>query len=283
MDGALALAVPVKYGQSLKIEKSSSAKITWQTNINNDLWFKAELDTNFNILNSSNNDRAIFLSTLLSTAKKLNPEFVTDFGYDVLSEINFNISWGLGSSSTLISNVAWWANVDPFQLFNLVANGSGYDIACARSEKPILYKINSKRPEYQKVDFSPEFREHICFAYLGKKQNSEKSIKTFKQKAKFSEKEIISISEITKAFLSSKNIMGFGKLMVEHERIIGNILDKTPVKKDFFNDFEGEIKSLGAWGGDFIMIASELPFDRITNYFKNKGIKVILKFEEIIL
>ncbi|MEN8120018.1 MAG: GYDIA family GHMP kinase [Bacteroidota bacterium] len=283
MDGALALAVPVKYGQGLKIEESSAAKIFWQTNVIGELWFKAEFDNHFNIKTSSNFEIANYLSKLLLAAQRLNPEFVGDFGYNVLTEIDFDINWGLGSSSTLISNVAGWAGVDPFQLFWLVANGSGYDIACAQSEKPIMYELNAGRSVYRNVDFLPEFREHIYFAYLGQKQDSEKSILKFKQKAEFSEIDIHSISEISKAFIDTDNITEFGKLMLEHERIIGNILDKTPVKKTLFNNFEGEIKSLGAWGGDFIMIASKLPIENIKNYFSGKGINILFSFDEIVL
>ncbi len=176
LEGATALAMPIKFGQNLKIEESSSAKIIWQTNVNDEFWFRVEFDNHFNINTSSNNDIARYLCNLLKAARRLNPDFIVDFGYDVLSEINFDITWGLGSSSSLISNIAWWANVDPFQLFMLVANGSGYDIACARSEKPILYKLNDGDADFRKVDFIPEFHSQIYFAYLGKKQNSEESI-----------------------------------------------------------------------------------------------------------
>ena len=283
LEGSLALAVPVKYGQSLKVEESSSAKIVWKTNVNGEIWFNTEFDNHFKIKKSSNHDIAIYLSKLLFAARKLNSNFAFSSGYQVLSEINFNINWGLGSSSSLISNVAWWANVDPFLLFNLVANGSGYDIACARSEKPVFYQLNAGRAEYKNVEFFPDFRKHIYFAYLGKKKNSEKSILKFKQKALFSKKEINSISTISKELVSSGDIINFGKLMMEHERIIGLVLGEIPVKNAFFSDFHGEIKSLGAWGGDFIMIVSELPIEKIRNYFSEKGINILFEFDEIVL
>ena len=283
MNGAKALAVPLKYGQCLKIEESSTAKIIWQTNIKYNFWFKAEFDKHFNIIKSSDKRISNFLSILLKAAREIKPEFVGDFGYDILSEINFDINWGLGSSSTLISNVAWWANVDPFQLFNKVANGSGYDIACARSNKAILYQLITGEAEYQAVDFFPSFHEQIYFAYLGKKQNSEKSIKLFKEKAEFAENDITGVSDITNLMLKTDSLNEFGNLIVEHERIIAGLLDKTPIKNEFFNDFDGQIKSLGAWGGDFVMVTSKLPFELIKNYFNNKGINIVFKFNNIVL
>ena len=42
--------------------------------------------------------------------------------------------------------------------------------------------------------------------------------------------------------------------------------------------FEGEIKSLGAWGGDFIL-ASGI---NSPSYFESKGYKTIVKFDDMI-
>ena len=283
LEGAQALAIPVKYGQCLKIEESSSSKIIWQTNIKDELWFNAEFDNNFNITKSSNQDLANYISNLLIAARRLNSEFVLDFGYNILSEINFDINWGLGSSSSLISNIAWWANVDPFQLFMLVANGSGYDIACARSKKPILYKLNDGDADYTDVNFFPEFHSNIYFAYLGNKQNSENSVKLFKKEAKVSKQAINEISEISNSFLICKNVEEFNNLIIEHENIIADVLNKKTIKSTQFSDFDGQIKSLGAWGGDFIMIVSELPFESIKKYFSEKNMNILFKFDDIIL
>ena len=46
-----------------------------------------------------------------------------------------------------------------------------------------------------------------------------------------------------------------------------------------FPDFQGAIKSLGAWGGDFIMATGN---EQTPYYFKNKGFDVVLNYEEII-
>ncbi len=282
MNGATALAVPLKYGQSLEINKKNSEKITWQTNIKNNFWFKVDFDNNFNIIETSNFKTASFLSSLLKAARKLNPNFVTNSNYNITANINFDINWGLGSSSSLISNIAHWANVNPFNLFYQIANGSAYDIACARENQPIIYRINNKTPEYNTASFNPVFKNQLYFAYLGKKQNSEKAIKTFKEKNKFSYENINNVSELTNLFLKAKNISEFASLMYEHEKLIGSILNKTTVKNKFFYNFDGEIKSLGAWGGDFIMIASKLPFETIKKYFFDKGIKIIFRYNEII-
>ena len=56
---------------------------------------------------------------------------------------------------------------------------------------------------------------------------------------------------------------------------------KEKIKDKLFNDFNGEIKSLGAWGGDFILASSNES--ETETYFKNKGFNFIVEFDKLIL
>ena len=47
-----------------------------------------------------------------------------------------------------------------------------------------------------------------------------------------------------------------------------------------FPDFDGVIKSLGAWGGDFVMVISN---ENPTDYFMEKGYETVIPYEEMIL
>ena len=58
-------------------------------------------------------------------------------------------------------------------------------------------------------------------------------------------------------------------------------LDSKRIKK-YFTDFEGEMKSLGAWGGDFFMAATEWNEETVRKYFINKGLDVIFKYDDIV-
>ena len=71
--------------------------------------------------------------------------------------------------------------------------------------------------------------------------------------------------------------------MDRHEENIGEIVRKKPVKAQLFSDFKGSIKSLGAWGGDFIMAASAAPEEYVRNYFSNKNLDTMFRYEEIVL
>ena len=70
--------------------------------------------------------------------------------------------------------------------------------------------------------------------------------------------------------------------MVEHEKILSKYLQRDPVKKIHFYDFDGAIKSLGAWGGDFVMAVSSLPSQDVKKYFNSKGYDFCLGYKEII-
>lgn len=211
----------------------------------------------------------------------MNPDFLaTDHGFIVKTKLTFPRNWGLGSSSTLINSIASWAKVDAFQLLWNSFKGSGYDIACAQNDSPIFYEIQDKKPVVQQVDFNPSFKENIFFVYLNQKQDSKEGIAKFRESNINFDKEITRISEISDAFLTVKSITEFNKLIIEHEQIISSIIKLKPVKERLFSDYIGEIKSLGAWGGDFVMATGN---EKTKAYFNNKGFDTILTYQEMIL
>jgi len=52
------------------------------------------------------------------------------------------------------------------------------------------------------------------------------------------------------------------------------------VHASLFSDFPGSIKSLGAWGGDFVLAASASPAE---NYFKTRGYTTYFAYHDFIL
>jgi hypothetical protein len=78
--------------------------------------------------------------------------------------------------------------------------------------------------------------------------------------------------------------------------MIATSLGLTPVQEELFKDFAGAVKSLGGWGGDFVMaLAPDSDFagsprskgsnisNYTTNYFKEKGFGTIIPFDEMML
>ena len=281
LDGALSLAAPTLLGQHLEILKDDSKYIKWTSkNSNGKVWFQCKIyRDNLELDKSSSSKISNTLIEIIKNIRDFNPNFLTNSGASITTKLTFDKDWGLGSSSTLISNLSKLAGIDPFKLNNKIFNGSGYDIACAGSNSPLLFSKSENEKYIKEVSFRPVFHENIYFVYLNRKQNSLTEVKKYK-KTKPSKELISEISEITKNILNCDDYKMFNKLINSHEQIISKLISKQTIKKELFNDFQGEIKSLGAWGGDFIMVSSENnPLD----YFKNKGYNTLFKFSDLLI
>ena len=89
------------------------------------------------------------------------------------------------------------------------------------------------------------------------------------------------ITRITKQILQCTTLSSFEILLEEHEHILSKTLHLPTVRETLFPDYKGLIKSLGAWGGDFVLVTGNGEF--IRDYFKNKGYHTIVPFDEMIL
>lgn len=283
LDGGLSLAIPTKFGQSLTIKSIETSKLIWKSfDDHKKVWFENEFKIDSDTFSQQVNQDPISerLIQILNATKTLNSEFLNDSnGFEIETHLEFPKNWGLGTSSTLISNIAQWANIDAFKLLEHTFGGSGYDIACAQFDSPITYQIENKKPIIKTVDFNPSFKEHLYFVHLNKKQNSRDGIKHYRENKENVTTTISTINKITLAMMHCKTLTDFQNLIVNHETIISEITKQIPVKALLFNDFDGAIKSLGAWGGDFVMIASK---NNPTEYFLERGFKTIISYKDMV-
>ncbi|WP_109301595.1 GYDIA family GHMP kinase [Aquimarina sp. AU474] len=288
LDSVEALALPTQKGQWLFIEESDTDQIVWKSfDENGYCWFETNLIHENNILKedqdgSKKDPITITLIEILNAAKQLNPNFISsEKGYIIESRLEFHRAWGLGSSSTLINNIAQWSKVNAFELLNNSFGGSGYDIACAQHDSPILYKRTENKPIIKEVTFDPSFKDQLFFVYLNQKQDSKESIKRYQSlPLKDFDKAEKTISEITSKMLDCSNIQDFEELITIHEEIISKIIKTETVKSRLFSDYTGSIKSLGGWGGDFVLATGSISN---MDYFKAKGYTTIIPFSELIL
>ena len=286
LDGARAFALPLKFGQSLSVSYTNSGIISWKAQKPNGLWFDCKLSLPyFRVISADNVDLAKKISSILIAVSGMSQKFVNAIsnGVDVTTNLSFNTEFGMGSSSTLMSNLAWWADVDPYKLLDITFGGSGYDIACARSNKPLIFIRNSESVKVENVDFKPDYRNSIFFVYLGKKQSSAKSILKFRNKAIYNSHDVEAVSKITNKIFQVDSLNDFESLVNEHEEIMSAILNFPTVKQTVFHDFTGSVKSMGAWGGDFVMMTWNQSVEELKSYLETKGISVFYAFDEIVL
>jgi len=283
LDGADAFALPTKFGQDLVIEDGENNQIEWKSyDHDNQLWFEETILFK-EIIDRPDTKTETVKTTLLNILHEayiLNPKFIVDAkGYKASTHLTFPRNWGLGTSSTLINNIAEWANINAFTLLNNSFGGSGYDIACAQNNTPILYKI--KDNVVKPVEFNPDFKEHIYFVYLNKKQNSKSAIFAYNNnKGHNLAQNVTENNKITNTILHAKTLKEFASAVQKHEIHLSSILEMQTIKEAVFPDFNGVIKSLGAWGGDFVMVISK---ENPKEYFASKGYETILTYDEMIL
>jgi mevalonate kinase len=287
LNGAKALAVPLQFGQQLVVDENRQGFISWHSIAHDaSTWFTGSYSLkDFSIIESSNADIAKYPQRLLQASRKQNPEFcMATEGVQVVSTLNYPLLWGLGSSSTLIAGIAAWAKIDPFSLHFEVSAGSGYDIACAISNKPIIYALRNSKPEFETVQFSPKFADKIFFVYQGNKQDSAEGIKQYRLRKPYTGPEIINAATaLTNRMLSADSLSEFEDVMQEHERLISNLLQVPSVQNSLFHNLPGQAKSLGAWGGDFSMITWNDDPLLLPLYLKSKGLEIWFNYNEIVL
>ncbi len=288
LDCALALALPTKIGQFLQVTYAPSEHkvLHWKSyDDKGQLWFEAKFDIEtFKCLENYVSQKSLVLQKILQVARKLASGFLVGSEYVLVETyLEFPRLWGLGTSSTLIHNIASWAGVNPFDLLFKTMGGSGYDVACAASSGPIIYEKSTNGPCHLEVSFNPPFKKNIYFVYLGVKQSSEEGIQHYKNLLHDRHELVKELTEITKKFLEVKKLEDFETLIEKHERIISHSLNMPRCKDVHFSDYWGEIKSLGAWGGDFVLVTSNKSADVTRQYFAEKGCGDFLTYEELIM
>lgn len=285
LDGAKGLAVPTRFGQTLEVLPANKQKIFW-TGLNADgsIWYQDQIsfdDIRNKIISESNNSTRSTLIALLHFCALENPEFLLKgHGYQLTTRLSFPRNWGLGTSSTLVNNLGQWLNVNPYKLLAETFGGSGYDIACAQHNQPLTYHIENEQPIVETINFQPSFQDSLYFIYLNQKQSSKAAIQSYMNQRGRMDKLVPKINRLTEEFINATTLEQFNFLMLEHEALMSDVLEMKTVQEALFPDFEGALKSLGAWGGDFILCASATPPH---DYFVEKGFKTIIPYRDMVI
>jgi mevalonate kinase len=282
LEGAKAIALPSKLTQDLQVSKCENKIIEWQSfDENNDLWFEEKFyfsgsDLKYESKKNKTSEKILILFKYLLKTKDVNDILGNKF----LTKLNFKREWGLGTSSTFVNNLAKWARIDPYKLLFSAFNGSGYDIACCDVKNPIFFQNKQNSISIENIIFNPPFIENLYLVYLGKKQNTQTSIINYFN-IKSDRKHLIEkVNLIAEEIIKCKDLNQFEDLIVEHENIIASATSQEPIHQSIFSAYsQGKIKSLGAWGGDFILVTSK---NNDLSFFRNKGYKTILKLSDLV-
>jgi mevalonate kinase len=296
LDGAQALAIPLNRGQWLQVNAQEHTQLVWQAiDHRQHTWFSARFSVpKLDVIQTTDKAVSTRLQKILLAVRTQSPDFLgANQGYQINTTLDFDRTWGLGTSSTLIALVADWADVNPYQLLHESMGGSGYDIACAFSTQAIVYQRFEPNPEYmqrppytnpkvQAIDFAQPIDAHYYFVYLNQKQDSRAAIERYRalpDKGNLADE----ISAVTRAFCAAKDLTDACKLIRAHEQMMGERLQQVPVQEGFFRDFRGAVKSMGAWGGDFVLAATDLEPTEMRDWCNQHSFPVFFSYQQLTL
>lgn len=275
--GSKCFAIPLNVGQQLTVKKKKEAGVSWKSFEGEECWLAFELSSKLELISSSDQKKASLVVKLLKIIQNENPELTID-NLCFTVNLDFNREFGFGTSSTFISLLSQWSGVNPYLLLENSFGGSGYDIAAATAHQAFVYSVKEKM--IGEVNLPKSITNHILFVFLGEKQVSAKEILAFKDK-EVSSSQIDEMNSIIQQATTSTHIEEWEKLMVKSENLLSSILKVPTVKDHRFSDYPFEIKSLGAWGGDFIM-ATYRELSAAQEYFINKGYNVFYSYAQIV-
>ena len=283
LDGAKALAVPTQLGQWLRVVPAEKMGLHWKSlDADGSCWFETHIE--WSELEKPSSDAQSSVRTtllhILRQAQQLNPAFLKNSdGILVTTALSFPKKWGLGTSSTLINNIAQWAQVDAYRLLFDSFGGSGYDIACAQHDTAVIYSLENETPVVRPVVLDPLCKAQLYFVYLNQKQSSKEAIAAYYKKQHRLADHAQEIITITEALLEDTGYENWLEQLQKHEIILSNVLEMQTVQEAYFPDFSGFVKSLGAWGGDFVLVLSQTD---PTDYFLEKGYPTVLRYTDLI-
>lgn len=281
MAGADALVFPLNKGQALDIEPVEKNSLMWESYYKDKRWFYADIHPEtFEISDTSDQDRAGYISRLLQRASELSHTHNLLKNKKITTRLDFHPDWGMGSSSTLIVNISRLFDINAFELFNKVSKGSGFDVAAGLSGYPFRYRLKNNKREMSPVKIPELFYKHAYFIYLGEKAHSGVAVEKFQNNRKALKMPVKYINEITAQFTEVESVHELSRITKEHEDFMSDILElESPTKR--FGDYPYGMKSLGAWGGDFIMAIHPGGKDEVEKYFKHKGFPVVFSAQEL--
>lgn len=284
LKGVSALAVPLRFKQSMYLRPAADKYLHWGASDWGGRWFQSSFTwPDGSCVNPSAGTVEKNLEKAFRWIKEVRPEFFSAAPMAVDTHLDFHRGWGWGSSAGFVVNLARWAEVDPYALNRAVFGGSGYDIACASATGPILYHLLRDEPHIEPVAFNPPFADQLYFVYLGRKQNSHQSIRAFSHSYRTDLALEAEVSAISKQLISCFDLRDFDDLIQRHEALLSQALGLTKIAQQRFKDFPGAVKSLGAWGGDFVLMTWREGPAQLKRYLHSKGLEVFFSFQDLVL
>jgi mevalonate kinase len=286
LDGIPAVAVPTHLGQRLEVTEVLDIPIlNWTARAHDSrIWLEGTLErTPEGWRPSSHGAHPAAgldgLAVLMTAAERLRGTPLP--GGSAETFLEFPNDYGWGSSSTLISLVAQWAEVDALALHFATQNGSGYDAVCALVSGPIRYtRTGPTSAEWVSVSLAHWPRNTLYLVHLGEKQRSAEDVVRYRS-LEPSTLLLDAVGAAAERLFHAATPEEWSEAARAHEAAMGQILGRTPVAETRFANYPHAVKSLGAWGGDFVLAQVREASDLL--WFKERGFSTVLPWSDCVV
>lgn len=267
--GVEALAIPVVSGQWMHVWEFDSPgggdRLIWEAKEKNgNTWLNESFSLPLEVMdaadekNSSERDRD--RKVLHSMISLVEASFwKVGKSYRIETQLEFERSSGLGSSSTMVANFARYAGLDAQKVQQNVFGGSGYDVAVAELGKGLVFWKNGEDSNWDAWKLSPELTSKWKIVFLGEKQNSRSALDDVKGKLIEIQKDDFLMHQLQQVCaavkLASQVPMLEAGLEMWQAILAMSLGLETPYQYFKFQPTKGGLcKWLGAWGGDMLLI-----------------------------
>jgi len=267
--GVEALAIPVVPGQWMHVWEFDSPgggdRLIWEAKEKNgNTWLNESFSLPLEVMdaadekNSSERDRdRKLLHSMISLVEA--SFWKAGKSYRIETQLEFERSSGLGSSSTMVANFARYAGLDAQKVQQNVFGGSGYDVAVAELGKGLVFWKNGEDSNWDAWKLSPELTSKWKIVFLGEKQNSRSALDDVKGKLIEIQKDDFLMHQLQQVCaavkLASQVPMLEAGLEMWQAILAMSLGLETPYQYFKFQPTKGGLcKWLGAWGGDMLLI-----------------------------
>jgi mevalonate kinase len=268
LDGVPGLAVPTVLGQRLEATEEVGSSILHWSAVDSDgrVWLDGLLERTPGGWKASD-DALEPVAQLLNATEKIGQRTLP--GGQIRTQLEFPSNYGWGSSSTLISLVAQWQGIDVLALHFATQNGSGYDAVCATASGPLWYrKTADQTAEWHSTSLAHWPHDSLYLVHLGHKQQSAADVVRYRSLTP-SLSDLKGIEKAARALFEATTFDTWGHAAREHETRMAALLGRTPVSEGALQGYPHACKSLGAWGGDFVLVQVADGSD--LQWFKDQG------------
>lgn len=278
LHGSDALCLPLATGQMLTVRPSEGNLIHWKWKYRQHILADFSLFCDTLDINQPSTGDFQWGQKLIQLIRQYRADFLTT-GFTLEFENYFPPEWGLGSSSATISSLCRMADVNPFIINATLTGGSGADIAATTAPGWFLYRKTNNNPLTWPLPFNFPHADNSYFVYTGKKQATQSHVKEISNSIKAEEIDWLQTNIPLYKFLSSSTVPEAMKCVSDHEQIISVAIQMDPAANRF-RDFPGSIKSLGAWGGDYLLAVTQQDEAFVRSYFHQKELNTVFNWKE---